>query len=143
MQSLSTEELTLRLKAAKTIAVVGISDDPAKASHYVSAYMQKKGYRIIPVNPKFALRGEQLLGERCYSRLTDIPVELHPVDIVNCFRKAEDILPIATDAIAVGAKALWQQMGIDNSEATQLALDAGMWCVSDQCLMVVHRNLLS
>jgi uncharacterized protein len=142
MQSLPPSELIQQLRKAKNIAVVGISDDLSKASHYVSAYMQGKDYKIIPVNPKFALRGEKVLGETCWARLTDIPAELGPIDIVNCFRKTEDMLPVAQDAVAIKAGGLWQQVGIDNPDATQLALDAGMWCVTDQCLMVVHRNLI-
>ncbi|MEN9886129.1 MAG: hypothetical protein RL758_707 [Pseudomonadota bacterium] len=143
MQSLSTTELTEKLRSARHIAVVGISDDPSKPSHYVSAYMQAKGYRIIPVNPKLALRGQKVLGEVCWAQLTDIPPDLHPVDIVDCFRKTEDMPPIAQQAVAMGAGGLWQQQGIDNPAATQLAVEAGMWAVSDQCLMVVHRSLLS
>jgi uncharacterized protein len=142
MQSLSTGELAEKLLKAKNIAVIGISDNPAKPSHYVSAYMQAKGYKIIPVNPKFALRRERVLGEVCWAQLTDIPPDLGPVDVVNCFRKTEDMEPVARQAVAVDAGGLWQQQGIDNPVATQLALAAGMWAVSNQCLMVVHRNLM-
>jgi uncharacterized protein len=142
MQSLSTPELAEKLRSVKTIAVVGISDDPVKPSHYVSAYMQAKGYKIIPVNPKLALRGERVLGEVCWAQLTDIPTSLGTVDLVDCFRKTEDMEPVARQAVAIGAGGLWQQQGIDNPAATQMALDAGLWAVSDQCLKVVHRNLL-
>jgi uncharacterized protein len=142
MQSLSQTDLFSQLQKAQTIAVVGISNDPSKPSHYVSAYMQSKGYRIVPVNPKYALRGEKVLGQHCYARLTDIPSEIGTIDIVDCFRRTPDIEPITQDAIRIGAKGLWQQVGIDNTRATDLALQSGLWCVSDQCLMVVHRDLM-
>jgi uncharacterized protein len=131
-----------RLRQARTIAVVGISDDPSKPSHYVSAYMQTRGYTIIPVNPKYALRGEKILGQTCYAHLTDIPESKLPVDIVNCFRPTMDIVPIAQDAVTIQAKGLWQQVGVDSEAATAIAEQAGLWCVSDACLMVEHRRLI-
>jgi uncharacterized protein len=130
------------LQSTRTIAVVGISDDPSKPSHYVSAYMQKHGYTIIPVNPKYALQGVKVLGQTCYAHLTDIPASKLPVDIVNCFRPTIDIVPIAQDAVAIGAKGLWQQVGVRSVEATAYAEQAGLWCVSDACLMVEHRRLI-
>jgi predicted CoA-binding protein len=139
----SDTDLQNWLRQSRTIAVVGISNDPSKPSHYVSAYMQQRGYTIVPVNPKYALRGEQVLGQTCYARLTDIPPDIGRVDIVNCFRQTADIVPIAQDAVAIGAKGLWQQVGIDNQVAIDLATQAGLWCVSNACLMVEHRRRLT
>jgi len=100
---------TLRriLKQSKTIAVVGLSADWWRPSYFAAKYMQEHGYRVIPVNPSY----QQILGEKCYASLRDVP---EPVDIVDCFRKSEDIDPIADDAIAIGAKVLWMQIGVIN-----------------------------
>jgi uncharacterized protein len=139
----SDTDLQRWLRQSRTIAVVGISNDPSKPSHYVSAYMQQRGYTIVPVNPKYALRGEGVLGQTCYAHLSDIPAEVGRIDIVNCFRQTAEIAPIARDAVAIGAQGLWQQMGIHNEVAIDLATQAGLWCVSNACLMVEHRRLLA
>src|SRR5688500_7467627 len=118
------EELQQILATAKTIAVVGLSDKPDRPSHAIPAYLQEEGYRIIPVNPKLS----EVLGEKAYASLRDIPV---PVDIVDIFRRAEDVPPIVEDAIAIGAKVVWMQMGIVNEEAAARAEAAGLTVVMD------------
>jgi predicted CoA-binding protein len=116
----------------KTIAVVGCSPKPERAGHYVPAYMQSQGYRIVPVNPG----QKRILGETCYESLLDIPF---PVELVNVFRRPEDVPPVIEDAIRVKAKAVWLQSGITNPEAEEAARKAGLLVVSDRCLMVEHR----
>ncbi|MCM1129029.1 MAG: CoA-binding protein [Alistipes senegalensis] len=113
------------LKTVRTVAVVGCSPNPGP-KNYVPAYMQGEGYRIIPVNPRY----NEVLGERCYATLQDIPVR---VDMVDCFRPSGDILPIAEAAVAIGAKVLWMQAGIINEEAARLASAAGLQVVMDRC----------
>ena len=127
---------TLRriLAHTKTIAVVGLSADWFRPSFFAAKYMQEHGYRIIPVNPKYP----EILGERSYATLKQIPV---PVDMVDCFRKSADILPIAQDAIAIGAKVLWQQLGIENPEADALVRAAGLESVMDRCVKIEHARL--
>ena len=107
---------TLRriLRSARTIAVVGLSAEWHRPSFFAAKYMQEHGYRIVPVNPRYP----EILGERCHASLETIDV---PVDIVDMFRRTEDVLPIARQAIAIGAKCLWQQIGVKNLEAARLA----------------------
>jgi predicted CoA-binding protein len=119
----------------RTIAVVGISDRPERPSHFVSLYMQQAGYRIIPVNPRYA----EVLGQRCWPDLTSIP---EPVDMVNVFRPSSDTPPIAREAIAIGAKSLWLQQGIFSLEAQEIALASGLQVVMDRCLKVEHAAWL-
>ena len=127
---------TLRriLAENKVIAVVGLSADWFRPSFFAAKYMQEHGYRIIPVNPKYP----EILGAKCYASLKAIP---HQVDIVDCFRMSEDILPLAQDAIAIGAKVLWQQLGIENREADALARAAGLDSVMDRCVKIEHARL--
>ena len=127
---------TLRriLAENKVIAVVGLSADWFRPSFFAAKYMQEHGYRIIPVNPKYP----EILGAKCYASLKAIP---HQVDIVDCFRKSEDILPLAQDAIAIGAKVLWQQLRIENHEADALARAAGLDSVMDRCVKIEHARL--
>lgn len=127
---------TLRriLKANHTIAVVGLSAEWHRPSFFAAKYMQEHGYRIIPVNPRYP----EILGEHCFARLEDIP---DPVDMVDCFRRAADLLPIAQSAVAIGAKCLWQQLGVKNLEADQLARDAGLTTVMDRCVKIEHARL--
>jgi len=127
---------TLRriLAENRVIAVVGLSADWFRPSYFAAKYMQEHGYRIIPVNPKYP----EILGQKCYKALREIPEK---VDIVDCFRKTEDILPIARDAIAIGAKVLWQQLGVKNEEAAQLAEAAGLDSVMDRCVKIEHARL--
>jgi len=122
------------LASSRTIAVVGCSADPERDSHGVAAYLQRVGYRIIPVNPGF----EELLGERCYPDLRSIP-EGVSVDIVDVFRRPEHVPLIAEEAIARGVRALWLQLGISNPEAERRAAEAGLQVVADRCLGVEHR----
>ena len=115
------------LKDSHTIAVVGLSADWFRPSYFAAKYMQEHGYRIIPVNPKYT----EILGERCYPDLKSIP---EPVDIVDVFRKSADCAPIARDAVAIGAKTLWLQIGVINEEAKDLAEAAGLSVVMDRCV---------
>jgi predicted CoA-binding protein len=127
---------TLRriLRTSRTIAVVGLSADWFRPSYFAAKYMQEHGYRIVPVNPRY----EAVLGERCHATLATIEV---PVDIVDVFRKTEDVLPIAEQAIAIGAKCLWQQIGVKNEEAAALAAAAGLEVVMDRCVKIEHARL--
>ncbi|HSM22013.1 MAG TPA: CoA-binding protein [Rubrivivax sp.] len=135
---MSTDDTaTLRriLQTCKTIAVVGLSPEWHRPSHFVAKYMQEQGYRIIPVNPNH----ESILGERCYARLEDIP---EPVDMVDVFRRPEDVPPIAASAVAIGAKCLWQQLGVASAEADAIARAGGLESVMDRCVKVEHARLL-
>jgi predicted CoA-binding protein len=129
------EEIKEILLRSHTIAVVGLSDDPSKVSYMVSEAMQKKGYRIIPVNPK----AESILGETCYPSLADVP---EAIDIVNVFRRPEHTPPIAEEAVAVGAKVLWLQLGIANEEAAAIAAKGGLAVIMDRCIKVEDSILL-
>ena len=127
---------TLRriLKDSHTVAVVGLSAEWHRPSNFAAKYMQTHGYRVIPVNPRY----ESILGERSYARLEDIP---EPVDIVDVFRKTADVLPIAQSAVAIGAKVLWQQIGVLSLEADALARGAGLDSVMDRCVKIEHARL--
>lgn len=125
------------LSACKTIAVVGLSPKTHRDSYRVSKYMQAQGYRIVPVNPN----ATEVLGERCYASLSEAARHT-PIDMVNCFRNAEDIPPIAAEAVAIGAKALWLQLGIAHPQASAQAEQAGLTVVQDKCLMVEHAHWL-
>ena len=131
----SREQIKAILQQTNTVAVVGLSDDPSKTSHMVSEAMQAKGYRIIPVNPK----ADRILGEKCYSSLKDIP---EPVDIVNVFRRPEHTPAIAEDAVAIGAKVLWLQLGIVNEDAANIAARGGLTVIMDRCIKVEDSILL-
>jgi predicted CoA-binding protein len=128
------QELIALLTSATTIAMVGASSNPDKASHGIMQKLQKVGYRVIPVNP----RETEVLGEKSYASLTDIPV---PVDIVDVFRKAEDTPPIADEAVRIGAKALWLQSGISNEDAAARAAAGGLTVVMDVCIGATHALL--
>ncbi len=123
------------LVQARTIAVVGLSANEERASHRVARYLKEQGYRVIPVNPAV----QEVLGEKAYAALEDIP---EPVDIVDVFRKSEDVPPIAESAVKIGAKVLWQQEGITSEEAANFAAKAGLEVVMDCCLKLVHQKLL-
>lgn len=127
------------LRECRTIAVVGLSADWNRPSFFAAKYMQAHGYRIIPVNPRYAASGSTILGETSYATLVEIPV---PVDMVDVFRKSEDVLPIAQAAIAVGAKCLWQQLGVNNQDADALAREAGMDSVYNRCVKIEHARLM-
>jgi len=131
-----SELATLRqvLKENRTIAVVGLSADWNRPSYFAAKYMQQRGYRIIPVNPKYP----EILGEKCYPDLKSIP---EPVDIVDVFRKPEDCAPIAREAVAIGAKVLWLQLGVVNEEARQIAEAAGLTVIEDRCVKIEYARL--
>lgn len=129
------------LAHARTIAVVGLSARAERASHEVASYLQLHGHRIIPVNPTYA--GQSILGEHCYATLTQATREHGVIDVVQCFRKPEDILPIAEEAVAIGARCLWMQLGIVNEQAAQVARKAGMMVVMDRCMKIEHMALTS
>ena len=123
-----------RSLACHTIAVVGLSPKAHRDSFRVSQYMQAQGYRIVPINPN----ATEVLGEKAYASLTEAAAH-ERIDLVNCFRNSEDIPPIAAEAISIGAKALWLQIGVVNHDAARQAQDAGLAVVQDRCLMVEHR----
>ena len=127
---------TLRriLKETRVIAVVGLSADWYRPSYFAAKYMQEHGYRVIPVNPKY----DSILGEKCYKSLRDIP---EPVDMVDVFRKTQDVPPIADEAISIGAKVLWQQLGVKNEAAAAKARTAGLEAVLDRCVKIEHGRL--
>ena len=127
---------TLRriLRETRTIAVVGLSAEWYRPSYFAAKYMQQHGYRILPVNPRY----DEVLGERCYASLREIEV---PVDMVDVFRRSADVLPIAEQAVAIGAHCLWQQIGVMNREAAELARAAGLDVVMDRCVKIEHARL--
>lgn len=123
------------LQDCHTVAVVGLSAEAHRPSFQVAKYLQDHGYRIVPVNPRYP----EVLGEKSYARLEDIPF---PVDMVDVFRRTEEVLPIAHSAIAIGAKCFWQQMGVVNTEADVLARAAGLDSVMDRCVKIDHARLI-
>ena len=126
------------LNDCRTIAVVGLSPKPHRASYDVSRYMQAAGYRIIPVNPN----ATEVLGEKAYATLREA-AKHEKIDLVNCFRNSEDIPPIVDEAIVIGARAVWMQLGVANAEAAATAEAAGLLVVQDHCIKIDHRVLLS
>jgi predicted CoA-binding protein len=127
---------TLRriLRDCRTIAVVGLSPEWHRPSHFVAKYLQVHGYRVIPVNP----RCTEILGERCYPDLLEIP---ESIDMVDVFRRTDDVLPVAHQAIEIKARCLWQQLGVVNLEADRLAREAGMDSVMNHCVKIEHARL--
>ena len=123
------------LQSAKTIASVGLSSNPAKESFGIAAYLKGQGYRVIPVNPTTA----EVFGETSYPDLESVPEN---IDVVQVFRKPEDVPPVVDSAIKVGAKVVWMQEGIVNEEAAQKAREAGLQVVMDACMRVTHRRLI-
>ena len=123
------------LENAKTIAVVGLSDKPDRASYGVAAYLQRAGYKIIPVNPLVS----EVLGEKSVASLAEIS---EPIDIVDVFRRSDQVEPVIDEAIAAGAKAVWLQLGVSNAAAEAKAREAGLEVVSDRCIKVEHARLL-
>ena len=126
------------LNTYRTIAVVGLSPKPHRASFDVARAMQAAGHRIIPINPSVT----EVLGERAYATLTDA-AQHEPITLVNCFRNSVDIPPIVDEAIAVGAKAVWMQLGISHPEAAAKATAAGLMVVQDRCIKIDYRVLVS
>jgi predicted CoA-binding protein len=123
------------LRAAQTIAVVGLSPKPYRASYGVSEFLQSVGYRIIPVNPNLG----EVLGEKAYARLEDIPEK---VDIVDVFRRSEAVLEVVESAIGIGARAVWMQEGVVNEEAAGKGRAAGLLVIMDSCILKEHHRLL-
>jgi predicted CoA-binding protein len=122
------------LKDNRTVAVVGLSANWYRPSYFAAKYLQEHGYRVIPVNPQY----DSVLGEKCYKALADIPER---VDVVDCFRRGEEIPALAREAIAIGAKVLWMQLGVANAEARRLAEGAGLEVVEDRCMKIEHGRL--
>ena len=127
---------TLRriLKDCHMVAVVGLSAEWHRPSNFVAKYLQSHGYRVVPVNPRYP----EILGEKSYARLEDIPFK---VDMVDVFRRTDDVLPIAQSAVTIGAKVLWQQIGVINEEADALVRVAGLDSVMDRCVKIEHARL--
>jgi predicted CoA-binding protein len=123
------------LRSSRNIAVVGLSDNPMRPSHGVSAYMQSHGYRIIPVNPQ----ADEVLGEKSYSSLLDIP---EPIDIVDIFRRSEFVPEIVDQAIQLKARAIWMQEGVVHEAAAEKARKAGLLVIMDSCILKEHRARL-
>jgi uncharacterized protein len=132
----SDAELRDLITSARTIAVVGLSPKEHRDSFRVAKYLQDQGYRIIPVNPN----AREVLGEQAYQRLTDVP---DPIDIVDVLRRPDAVDEVARDAVEVGARAIWMQIGVVNEEAAETASSAGLDVVMDRCLMVDHGRLTS
>jgi predicted CoA-binding protein len=127
------DPITKVLRESKTIAVVGLSSNPMRPSFGVTEYMQEAGYRIIPVNPNET----EVLGEKSYGRLEEVAEK---IDIVNIFRRAEEVPPAVEGAIRIGAKVVWMQPGIENEAAAERARAAGMVVIEDACILVEHRR---
>jgi uncharacterized protein len=123
------------LLSARTIASFGLSSNPGKESYDIVQYLKSQGYRIIPVNPT----ADEILGEKSYPDLESVP---EPIDVVQVFRKSEDVPPVVDSAIKVGAKVVWMQEGIVNEEAAQKAREAGLQVVMDACMRMTHRRLI-
>jgi hypothetical protein len=129
------DSLTIQrvLHSARTIAIVGLSDNELRASYFVGYYLKRHGYRVIPVNP----RGTEILGETCYATLLDVPV---PVDVVNVFRTPDALPGIAREAAAIRTGALWCQFGVINEEGARIAEDGGVTVIMDRCLKIEHAR---
>ena len=123
------------LRSARTVAIVGLSKDPLRPSNFIGFYLKRHGYRIVPVNP----RESEVLGEKSYPSLKDIPF---PVDVVDVFRRPDAVPEIARDAVAIGAKALWLQFGVISAEGAPIAEDGGLAVVMDRCMKVEHARHL-
>jgi predicted CoA-binding protein len=122
------------LSENRVLAVVGLSANWSRPSHFAAKYMLEHGYRVIPVNPQYA----EVLGQKCYARLGDIPEK---VDLVDVFRRTEEVMPIAEEAIAIGARVFWQQLGVRNEAAAARARAAGLEAVMDRCVKIEHGRL--
>lgn len=129
------------LQDARIIAIVGLSDKPERASHQVAEYLIGHGYQIVPVNP--ALAGKQVLGQRAFATLAEAAAAVAPqrIDIVDVFRKSDDIVPVAEEAVAIRAGCLWLQLDVVNEEAAGIARAGGLEVVMDRCTKIEHRNL--
>lgn len=121
------------LSEMRSVALVGVSSNPLRSSNFVATYLVRTPYRVYPVNPNY----DQVLGKKCYPSLASLP---EVPDVVDCFRKAEDLPGVVEEAIEVGAKVVWFQLGLRNDEAAQMALDAGLAVVQDRCLKIEHAR---
>lgn len=117
----------------QSVALVGVSSNPLRSSNFVATYLVRTPYRVYPVNPNY----DEVLGKKCYPSLASLP---EVPDVVDCFRKAEDLGEVVEEAIEVGAKVVWFQLGLRNDEAAQMALDAGLAVVQDRCLKIEHAR---
>jgi predicted CoA-binding protein len=135
--NMKDEEIKDTLRSFKTIAVVGISPKEDRPSYVVASYLKSKGYRIIPVRPD----GDEILGEKVYPSLSEIPKEIR-VDVVDIFRRSEDVPPVVEEAIQRGAKMLWMQEGVIHKEAGEKAEEAGLKVIMDRCIKKEHQRLL-
>lgn len=137
------EGIPALLAGSRTIAVVGLSSRPDRPSYGVARYLQSHGYRIVPVNPTYA--GTHILGERCYATLTlantTLSEEGIAIDLVDCFRKSEHVAPIVDEAIAIGARAVWMQLGVVDHAAAAKAQQAGLAVIMDKCIEIEHMRL--
>lgn len=131
----SENEMKEILLSAKTVAAVGLSSNPAKESFGIVQYLKDQGYKIIPVNPTAA----EIMGEKAYPDLSSVP---EPVDVVQVFRKPEDVPPVVDEAIKIGAKVVWMQEGIVHEEAAHKAREAGLKVVMNVCMRAAHRHLI-
>ncbi|RME48154.1 MAG: CoA-binding protein [Deltaproteobacteria bacterium] len=134
MRLLTPEEIAAALERYRKIAIVGVSDKPERPSHDVARFLQERGYRIYPVNPRL----EEVLGEKCYPSLLDLP---EPVEIVDVFRRPEAIMPVAEAAIEIGARLFWMQLGIRNEAAARKLSEAGIDVVMDRCIKIERMKL--
>lgn len=130
----TAERVSWVLSHCQTIAVVGLSPKPHRASFDVAQYMQSRGYRIIPINPN----AQEVLGEKAYASLSEA-AEHEQIDLVNCFRNSEDIAPIVEEALSIGARALWLQLGIRDDESVNKAVQAGLVALQDRCIKIDHK----
>ena len=126
-----SEKIRRILRTSRTVAVVGLSAQWHRPSYFAAKYLQEHGYRIIPVNPTYP----EILGEKSYKSLRDIPEK---VDVVDCFRRSNEIPALADDAIAIGARVLWMQLGVENASARKRAEDAGLEVIENRCMKIEH-----
>lgn len=125
-------------ETARTVAVVGASTDPGRPSHWIGEYLREQGLRVVGVNPAYA--GQPIYGQACAASLAEAAERLGGIDLVDVFRRTPDVLPVAEEAIAAGARAFWQQSGIRNAEADRRVREAGLTAVMDRCAMTEHRR---
>ena len=130
----TAERVSWVLSHCQTIAVVGLSPKPHRASFDVAQYMQSRGYRIIPINPN----AREVLGEKAYASLSEA-AEHEQIDLVNCFRNSEDIAPVVDEALHIGVRALWLQLGIRHDDSMRRAIEAGLVAIQDRCLKIDHK----
>lgn len=131
----SDKEMKEILLSAKTIASVGLSSNQEKESYWIASYLKEQGYRIIPVNPA----ATEILGEKAYPDLSSVPEK---VDVVQVFRKPEDVPPVVDEAIKMGTKVIWMQEGISHEEAAKKARETGLQVIMDACMRATHRRLI-